>query len=222
MPSLDINKPCDFTIFGVLGDLSRRKLIPSLYQLDIAGLLHEDTRIIGVARHELSQEDFVARMRDSLETFVKDSLEPDVVERLLNRLHYVLINLDVPEEYSRLQEVIDQEQRVLVNYFSVAPSLFDDICKGLDHAAIVTSETRVVLEKPIGRDLETSQEINDTVARVFTEDQPDNPGGCTCWSSFILSVCLGRCCRRFKDRLMFHRRFFEGNRWLDNALFFMG
>ena len=171
MPSLDINKPCDFTIFGVLGDLSRRKLIPSLYQLDIAGLLHKDTRIIGVARHELSQEDFVARMRDSLETFVKDSLEPDVVARLLNRLHYVLINLDVPEEYSRLQEVIDQEQRVLVNYFSVAPSLFDDICKGLDHAAIITPETRVVLEKPIGRDLETSQEINDTVARVFTEDQ---------------------------------------------------
>ena len=171
MPSLDKNKPCDFTIFGVLGDLSRRKLIPSLYQLDIAGLLHEDTRIIGVARHELSQEDFVARMRDSLETFVKDPLEPDVVERLLNRLHYVLINLDVPEEYSRLQEVIDQEQRVLVNYFSVAPSLFDDICKGLDHAAIITPATRVVLEKPIGRDLETSQEINDTVARVFTEEQ---------------------------------------------------
>ncbi|MEA3548972.1 MAG: glucose-6-phosphate dehydrogenase, partial [Thermodesulfobacteriota bacterium] len=51
MPGIDTNKPCDFTIFGVLGDLSRRKLIPSLYQLDIAGLLHEDTRIIGVARH---------------------------------------------------------------------------------------------------------------------------------------------------------------------------
>ena len=47
---------CDFTIFGVLGDLSRRKLIPSLYQLDKAGLLDEDTRIIGVARHDLSQE----------------------------------------------------------------------------------------------------------------------------------------------------------------------
>ncbi len=162
---------CDFTIFGVLGDLSRRKLIPSLYQLDRAGLLHEETRIIGVARHELSQEDFVAKMRMSLETFVKDPLEPDVVDRLLARLHYVLINLDVPEEYKRLDDAIDQEKRVLVNYFSVAPFLFDDICKGLAHAEIVTPETRVVLEKPIGRDLETSQEINDTVARVFTEDQ---------------------------------------------------
>lgn len=162
---------CDFTIFGVLGDLSRRKLIPSLYQLDRAGLLHEETRIIGVARHELSQDEFVAKMRRSLETFVKDPLESDVAERLLARLRYVLINLDVPEEYTRLDNAIDQKKRVLVNYFSVAPFLFDDICRGLAHAEIVTSETRVVLEKPIGRDLESSQEINDTVARVFTEDQ---------------------------------------------------
>ena len=151
----DNKKACDFTIFGVLGDLSRRKLIPSLYQLDKIGLLDADTRIIGVARHELSQEEFVAKMRESLETFVKNDLDQEVVERLLARLHYVLINLDVPDEYTRLGDVIDQEQRVLVNYFSVAPFLFDDICKGLAHAGIVTPETRVVLEKPIGRDLET-------------------------------------------------------------------
>ncbi len=165
------NKACDFAIFGVLGDLSRRKLIPSLYQLDKAGLLDKDTRIIGVARHELSQEDFVAKMRESLETFVKGELDKEVVVRLLGRLHYVLINLDVPEEYKNLGEAIDQEQRVLVNYFSVAPFLFDDICKGLAHAELVTPETRVVLEKPIGRDLASSQEINDTVAKVFCEEQ---------------------------------------------------
>ena len=162
---------CDFTIFGVLGDLSRRKLLPSLYQLDKAGLLDNKTRIIGVARHEISQEDFVAKMRESLDTFVKTGLDQKVVERLLARLHYVLINLDVPDEYKRLGEAIDQEQRVLVNYFSVAPFLFDDICKGLAHAGLVTQETRVVLEKPIGRDLATSQEINDTVAKVFVEEQ---------------------------------------------------
>ena len=164
-------KACDFTIFGVLGDLSRRKLLPSLYQLDKVGLLDKDTRIIGVARHELSRDDFVAKMRENLETFVKEELDQAVVERLLARLNYVLINLDLPDEYRRLGEVIDQEKRILINYFSVAPFLFDDICKGLAHANIVTQETRVVLEKPIGRDLETSREINDTVAKVFTEEQ---------------------------------------------------
>ncbi len=161
----------DFTIFGVLGDLSRRKLLPSLYQLDKAGLLHPDTRIIGVARHDIQQADFVSQMNDALKTFVKETLEQDVLKRLLARLHYVLINLDVPDEYVRLKDVLDQEKRVFISYFSVAPSLFDDICTGLNHAGVITPNARVVLEKPIGRDLASSREINDTVARFFNEDQ---------------------------------------------------
>ncbi len=167
----DSLQACDFTIFGVLGDLSRRKLLPSLYQLDRAELLHQETRIIGVARHEITQEEFVSQMRDALETFVKEPLETNVMERLLSRLHYVLINLDVPDEYVRLREVLDQENRVFISYFSVAPFLFDDICTGLDHAGVITPTARVVLEKPIGRDLASSREINDTVARFFNEDQ---------------------------------------------------
>jgi len=165
------NKACDFAIFGVLGDLSRRKLLPSLYQLDKEGLLHPETRILGIARHELSQEAFVAKMRDALTTFVKGDLETEVAERLLARLHYVLIHIDQPEDYTKLREIADQGQRVLVNYFSVAPNLFEDICRGLDHAGVITPETSVVLEKPIGRDLASSREINDVVARVFAENQ---------------------------------------------------
>jgi glucose-6-phosphate 1-dehydrogenase len=165
------NQACDFAIFGILGDLSRRKLLPSLYQLDREGLLHPDTRILGIARHDLSQADFAAKMRDALATFVKGGLETAVAERLLARLHYVLINIDRPEEYAKLREITDQNQRVLVNYFSVAPHLFEDICRGLEHGRLITPETRVVLEKPIGRDLASSREINDVVARVFAENQ---------------------------------------------------
>ncbi|MBU0945222.1 MAG: glucose-6-phosphate dehydrogenase [Proteobacteria bacterium] len=167
----DNNKPCDFTIFGVLGDLSRRKLLPSLYQLDKAGHLPPDTRIIGIARHDLSPEEFTTKMEEALNTFIKEPLIAEVKTRLLARLHYVLINIDKPDDYQRLAEAIDQEKRILVNYFSVAPFLFDDICQGLDHAGIITPETRVVLEKPIGRDLASSQEINDVVSRFFHEDQ---------------------------------------------------
>jgi glucose-6-phosphate 1-dehydrogenase len=171
MPTTDTNKPCDFTIYGVLGDLSRRKLMPSLYQLERAGRLHPGTRIIGVARHELSREGFQARMQEALQTFVGRPLDDEATKRLLDRLHYVLVDLQAPEQYSRLAEIVDQQRRVLVNYFSVAASLFDDICRGLEQAALITPETRVVLEKPIGRDLGSSQEINDIVARVFAEDQ---------------------------------------------------
>ena len=165
------NKACDFAIFGVLGDLSRRKLLPSLYQLDREGLLHPDTRILGIARHDLSQVDFARKMEEALATSVKGGLDAEVTARLLARLHYVLIHIDQPEEYKKLLEVSDQGRRVLVNYFSVAPHLFEDICRGLDHAGIITPETRVVLEKPIGRDLASSREINDVVAGVFAEDQ---------------------------------------------------
>ena len=167
----DQNKPCDFTIFGVLGDLSRRKLLPSLYELDKEGHLHPETRILGVARHDISQEEFVAKMAESLHTFSKNELLPDVKERLLARLQYVLINIDKPAEYANLAEIADQDKRTLVNYFSVAPFLFDDICRGLEHAGLTEKGTRVVLEKPIGHDLASSQEINNVVARVFPEEQ---------------------------------------------------
>ncbi len=162
---------CDFTIFGVLGDLSQRNLLPSLYQLEKAGLLHQETRIIGVARHDLSQEAFLEEVRSKLQTFVKEPLDAEVTERLLARMRYVLINLDVPEEYIRLLEVVAPQERVFVSYFSVAPSLFGPICTGLAQAGLVTENSRVVLEKPIGRSLTTSQEINDLVATVFSERQ---------------------------------------------------
>jgi glucose-6-phosphate 1-dehydrogenase len=165
------NQACDFAIFGVLGDLSRRKLIPSLYQLDREGLLHPDTRILGIARHELSQADFSRKMSEALQTFIKGELDAQVTARLLARLQYVLINIDQADEYKKLLEVTDQEQRVLINYFSVAPHLFGDICRGLAHAGIITPATRVVLEKPIGRDLASSREINDVVAGFFAESQ---------------------------------------------------
>ncbi len=160
-------RSCDFTIFGVMGDLAQRKLLPSLYQLEKAGMLNYDTRIIGVARHDLSQNDFIAKMRDKLECFVEEPLDAEAVEQLLARMHYVLINLDIPEQYKRLRKLTNQKQRVMVNYFSVAPFLFGDICTGLDQAGLITSETRVVLEKPIGRNLVSSREINDLVAKFW-------------------------------------------------------
>jgi glucose-6-phosphate 1-dehydrogenase len=164
-------KPCDFVIFGVLGDLSQRNLLPSLYQLEKAGLLHPETQIIGAARHELSQEAFLEEVRGKLTTFVREELNSEITEHLLARMRYVLINLDVPEEYRRLAAMVDPQQRVFVSYFSVSPTLFGPICTGLQHAGLVTPNTRVVLEKPIGRNLASSIEINDLVAKVFHEKQ---------------------------------------------------
>jgi glucose-6-phosphate 1-dehydrogenase len=163
--------PCDLVIFGVLGDLVRRKLIPSLYQLEKAGLIEAGTRIIGVARHDLSAEDFLARVSESLDAFVTEGLDLQVTERLLRRFSYVLINLTRYQEYRRLEGAVDGGKRSAVNYLAVPPSLFGDICLGLDGAGLITPATRVVIEKPIGHDLESSRVINDAVASVFNEDQ---------------------------------------------------
>jgi glucose-6-phosphate 1-dehydrogenase len=165
------SKPCDFVIFGALGDLCRRKLITSLYHLERAGLIDAATRIIGVARRNETTETFIAKMRESLDLFLKWNFDEAVWQRLSARLTYINIDMTKSEEYKKLCGVVYQQARVMTNYFAVPPSIYGDICTGLQSAGLVNAETRVVLEKPIGHDLASSQVINDEVARVFAEQQ---------------------------------------------------
>ncbi|MDD3813533.1 MAG: hypothetical protein PHZ02_02715 [Desulfocapsaceae bacterium] len=88
------NIACDFAIVGVLGDLSRRKLIPSLYQLDREGVLHSATPILGIARYDLSHADFVGKKRAALATFDKNALDEEVVARLLALRPITVDNVD--------------------------------------------------------------------------------------------------------------------------------
>ncbi len=164
-------KPCDLVIFGALGDLSRRKLLISLYRLEKANLIEDDTRIIGIDRHAENDVDFVEIARKSLQEFSSETTEGDIWERFSQRLSYVKIDLNELEEYQILNSVTDAKTRVLVNYFAVSPFLFKSICQGLAKSGVLTKESRMVMEKPIGHDLKSSIEINDVVASVFSEDQ---------------------------------------------------
>lgn len=164
-------KPCDLVIFGALGDLSRRKLLISLYHLENAGLLTLDTKIIGVDRLPEDTSGFVGITLKSLQEFLGEPIDNAVWEKLSARLSYLQIDLTQPDQFKQLHAVIDQKNRVMVNYFSVPPSLFKDICQGLDKSGVLTRESRIVMEKPIGHDLASSKEINDEVAKVFKEDQ---------------------------------------------------
>lgn len=165
------HKPCDLVLFGTKGDLARRKLLPSLYQLEVAGLLADKTQIVGVARHELDLEGYKKLVKESLEQFIKEDLEPKALENFLARLQYCQVDMKDPEQYKLIGEVIDLENRTMVNYFSTPPSIFGDICSGLSHAGLVVDETRVVVEKPIGHCLESSKVINDKIAEFFNENQ---------------------------------------------------
>lgn len=165
------NKACDLILFGTKGDLARRKLLPALYQLERAGLLHPDSRIVGVARDELSGEGYAELVETNLQKFVKEPLDEKVLLSLKNKLHYVQIDLSKEQDYLKLKEVTDITKRIPVSYFATAPSLFGNISKGLHLAGLSAVPSRVVLEKPIGHCLESSKVINNQVAEFFQESQ---------------------------------------------------
>lgn len=164
-------KPCDLVIYGALGDLSTRKLISSLYRLENAGLIEDDTQITGVDLHAKTNTEFIEIAQQSLQEFLNEPIDKDIWKRFSVRLRYIQIDLTKMEQYQKLQSVVNSEKRVLINYFSVAPFLFKHICQGLNQSGVLTSESKVVMEKPLGHDLKSSQEINDAFAEVFNEDQ---------------------------------------------------
>ena len=164
-------KPCDLVIYGALGDLSTRKLISSLYRLEKAGMIEDDTHITGVDLHAKNNSEFIEIAQQSLQNFLNEPIDESIWGKFSARLSYLQIDLTKLDQYQKLKSVVDSEKRVLINYFSVAPFLFKSICQGLDQSGILTKDSKVVMEKPIGHDLCSSQEINDAFAEVFNEDQ---------------------------------------------------
>ena len=164
-------QPCDLVIYGALGDLSKRKLLISLYRLENANFIEPETRIVGVDLHDLKTPEFVEVAHKSLQAFLHDDIDASVWERFSARLSYLKIDLTQPDQYLQLNAVIDQSSRIMVNYFAVSPFLFKSICQGLKKSGVLTESSRMVMEKPIGHDLKSSKEINDEVASVFNEKQ---------------------------------------------------
>jgi glucose-6-phosphate 1-dehydrogenase len=164
-------KPCDLVIFGALGDLSRRKLLISLYKLDESHLLEADTRIIGVDRLPQDSAGFSDIAHKSCQEFLSQPIDEAVWARLSARFVYVQLDISDSQQFKQLSSVVDQKSRVMVNYLAIPPSLFNNICNGLQKAKLINKETRIVMEKPLGHDLASSKEINDTVAAAFTEEQ---------------------------------------------------
>jgi len=162
---------CDLVIYGGLGDLSRRKLLISLYRLENGDFLEPGTRIIAVDRLEEDSASYIKIAYQSLQSFLGSPVDEAIWQKLSARLSYQQMDLMNPEEFKVFNEITDSSKRVMVNYFAVAPFLFKAICKGLEQSGVLTESSRMVMEKPIGHSLESSQEINDVVASVFNESQ---------------------------------------------------
>ena len=164
---------CDVIIFGGHGDLAFRKLMPALYHLSNDGYLSRDARIITVARKEMSHEAHIELVKNKLIEFLTNSsFDEAKFDRFKEQLHIAVINFDDESSYKGLKHLLDlYPERERVNYLSTAPDFFGTICKMLKQWDLVTPKTRVVLEKPIGRDLESSRAINVEVLKYFEEIQ---------------------------------------------------
>jgi glucose-6-phosphate 1-dehydrogenase len=163
--------PCHLVLFGITGDLSRRKLLPALYQLERANLLHTDTRILGLGRSPMSADDFRNLVLTALEQFGGVTLEHQALLRLQRRMHYQHLNFDEAEHYGSLQESFGNCTLRRIFYFATPSALYADICSGLQQAGLIAGDSQVVMEKPIGDSLASSRVVNDAVAAHFNEAQ---------------------------------------------------
>ena len=164
-------KICDIIIFGGHGDLALRKLMPALYHLFRDGYISRTSRIISVSRDEYSQEKHIALMEEKLKLNLKDDcFDETFFHSFKEHLYYVKTDLTDYSSYTELTQLLSEcPDSERINYLSTSPVLFGQICKSLNDLNLITEKSRVVLEKPIGRDLASSRVINEEVAQYFDE-----------------------------------------------------
>ena len=167
----------DLVLFGGTGDLAWRKLMPSLLRAFRHGRLAPDGRILAVARDELSDDGYRQWLRERLAQVDDADVDDDAWTRFARRVCYRRVDLAQRHDYARLRdwlETPDERGAVaedVVLYLATSPHLFPAICAHLGAAGLNGPHMRVVLEKPLGHDLASAQEINRVVRDVFAETQ---------------------------------------------------
>ena len=162
----------DMVLFGGTGDLAMRKLLPALYQQVKAGMVSPGSRILAAARRDLSREAFLDLAETSCRPFLGAAYDVETWASFAARISYFPLEVQAEASYRPLGEALGQHpERVRVFYYSTSPNFFAAITAHLGGAGLITPHSRVVVEKPLGHDLESSREINDAVGRHFSERQ---------------------------------------------------
>jgi glucose-6-phosphate 1-dehydrogenase len=180
LPQTKSTGPCVMVIFGAAGDLTKRKLLPSIYNLLRQNLLSREFAIVGVSRDDFNTEKFRKHVKDSLHQFC-EGCDQELAEWLTNHSYYVQGEFDNPDLYARLGQqlaAIDKQHNTHENYFfylAIAPQFFATAvqqlgCSGLSDEKNGTWR-RVIVEKPFGRDLDSAKELNTAIKKVLGEDQ---------------------------------------------------
>lgn len=170
-------------IFGATGDLTQRKLLPALYNLAHDEYLPSTFVVVGAARSKLSDEEFRKNTLESLKSFSRRPVDPQVWERFSQNIFYQSVNGDSPEDFTKLRERLGAlsthkgENLNYLYYLSVAPGHFGPIASNLKRAGLVeevgqgSRTTSLIIEKPFGHDLDSARELNKTLRASFAERQ---------------------------------------------------
>lgn len=162
---------CDFILFGGHGDLAFRKLMPALYHLCKDEYISKDTRIITVSRREMSIKEHIELVKINLIEYI-DDFDNVFFEKLKKQIHLVHLDLTNDETYINLQNILEEHKdRHRINYLSTSPNFFGQICHSLNKWNLINERSRVVLEKPLGKDLDSSRALNKEVLKYFEENQ---------------------------------------------------
>jgi glucose-6-phosphate 1-dehydrogenase len=172
--------PSGLILFGVTGDLSRKKLMPAIYDLANRGLLPPAFSLVGFARRDWSKSDFETVVHDAVREHARTPWSEDVWSQLVKGIRFVSGRHDDPEAFDRLKATVDEldQQRGTSGnhtfYLSIPPRDFPIVVDQLERAGLAKAASgqfrRVVIEKPFGSNLETAQELNEVVERVFPAD----------------------------------------------------
>ncbi|MBD0305221.1 MAG: glucose-6-phosphate dehydrogenase [Nitrospiraceae bacterium] len=176
-------EPCTLIIFGGSGDLARRKLIPALYNLLLDGMLPTDFAVLGCGRTRLSDQKFRSLLHEGVKTHSRQAVDEATWAEFERRLFYHAAATDNPKDYEAIKARIEHIETTLklpgnrIYYLAIPPTSFTVVCEGLQQAGLVHPPDnsrpycRIIVEKPIGRDLESARQINEVVGRVFDESQ---------------------------------------------------
>ncbi|PIE12346.1 MAG: glucose-6-phosphate dehydrogenase [Rhodobacterales bacterium] len=164
-------EPFDLVIFGGTGDLARRKILPALFRRFRAGQMEGGSRVIGAARTEMDSAAYRGFVRDALSEFgAAGDDDPRTLNEFLSILDYATLDARGESGWQELADKINPDH-IQAYYFSVGPGLFGDLAERLRLHGMAGDQTRIVVEKPFGRDLDTARDLNRTLACHFDETQ---------------------------------------------------
>ena len=175
--------PTVIVIFGASGDLTARKLIPAIYNLGVDNLLPSDFYLIGFSRKSISDDDFRSMARDDLEKHSRRGLREDLWSGLEGKVSYHAGSYDDPKAFEALSKKIDTIEKSLgrsiqlLFYISTPPTVFKPILENLGSSGLAKRHrgedlaSKIIIEKPFGRDLSSAQDLNNIIRQHFDEKQ---------------------------------------------------